>query len=735
MSRAEVVWTRLHLPRPLDETRVLAFLLALASDRRSPDVVFELRATGGDESVHLVGTSAMAIQGITRLLRDHLPGVATQAAPNRAPVGEAGRVELRPPQMPIRTDNAEAVSRALLSAVGVPLSAGESLVVQIVLGRRRPPRAVQMAQPSPAQAWWTPLLSGVRPATSEERRRLRVRAEDAGFDAVVRVGAQGRDPERTRRLIVSLQSALFTAKGVGVRMEFVRHDPGRLLAADPPGRRHHVELACAELLGLLGWPLGDDEYPGMPALHPKPLRPAAAVHGGDRVFASSLAPGDDRKLGISPGDGLLHTAAYGPTNSGKSTALLHLIEDDMRAGRPVAVLDPKRQLVDDVLARVPKDRLDDVVVLDVSRDRPIGFNPLDVTGRDPDVVVDGVLSVFGALFTDGWGPRTLDIFSGTLRSLARASARTGVPATLADIPRMLTDTGFRRSVVSQVSGDDGLAGFWGWYESQSPAAQHAAIAAPLNKLRQLLLRPALMRMLDQRDAQFRLRDIWRDNRIVLVPLNEALIGAGTAEMLGSLIVADLWQSVQERASEKMPAKRPGFVYIDEAPRFLHLPTSMADALALSRSMGVGWSLAAQFARQFPKELRTAIDMNARSKIVFGTEYEDAAHFARGNRDLTYEDFTSLGKYQAYVNLVADGTPSGWALAKTLPPSKPSIRPERVISHAEGRWTKSRQVPTSAPAAGDDQAADAPLTTSTSEQPSTSSPPGSTTPVGRKRRQR
>ncbi|KXP07708.1 hypothetical protein AXK59_01915 [Tsukamurella tyrosinosolvens] len=632
-------------------------------------------------------------------------------------------MELRPRQMPLRTDNPAAVSRALLSASGVPLRAGEIVVTQVVLGRRRPPRSLHPKPLSPSAPWWTTLVDGSRPASHDEQRQMRIRSEDAGFDAVVRTGTIGSDPERTRRLTVSLHSALHTAKGVGAHMQFRRESPRAIEHAARP-RRWPLELACAELLGLLGWPLGDDQYPGMPALHPKPLRPADSVHTGERVFAASLAPGDDRKVGVAPADALLHMVLYGPTNSGKSTVMLASIMSDIEAGRPVAVLDPKRQLIDDVLSRIPASRLDDVVVLDVSQTSGsvIGFNPLDVTGRDPDVIVDGLMSVFGGIFHDGFGPRTLDIFSGTMRSLARASAITAVPATLADIPRILTDAAFRRGVVQHVQNDEGLAGFWAWYEGQSPAAQQAAISAPLNKLRQLLLRPALMRMLDQRDSPFRLRDMWKKNSILLVPLNEALIGSGTAEMLGSLLIADLWASVQERAGEKTPTKRPGFIYVDEAPRFLRLPASLADALAISRSMGVGWCLAAQFTKQFPKDLQFAISMNARSKFVFGTEYDDAVHFARGNKDLGVEDFMALDRFQAYANLASGGRPTGWALVQTMPPAPPTIRPERVVAHSLARWAPP-------PAPPRPRAASTSTTAGTAHQP----PPAAATPVGRKRR--
>jgi hypothetical protein len=693
MAERELVQSQVHFPRPLDESGGFRLLAALASDRRAPDLVFELRAEPTGVS-HLVGCDATTVQKLKRVIGDHMPGTVFEAAPGRTPMHEVGALVLRPRGLLLRTDNAADVSLAILSAVGVHLRAGEAMAVQIVLGKRRPPTTVTDNAPAPNASLWQTLTRGTQAASTEEVRQLRQRAEDTGFDAVVRVGAAGSDRARTRRLIVSLQSALMTAKGPGVRMEF-HHANSRTLDEALLPRRFPLELGARELLGLLGWPLGDGDLPGMPPLHPKPLRPAAALTRSERVFAVPATPGDQRPVGITAADSLMHMVTYGPTRSGKSTALIHLIKADMEAGRPVVVLDPKTQLIDEILTMVPANRIDDVVVLDLADDRPVGFNPLDVTGRDPDIIVDGIMSVFAGLFSDGFGPRTLDIFSGAMRSLARAGAITGVPATLADIPRILTDPVFRRGVVGQLGRDEGLTGFWSWYESQSPGAQAAAIAAPLSRLRQLLLRPALLRMLDQRHTRFSLRNVWRDNLIVLVPANEALIGSGTASMLGSLVIADLWLAIQERAAERDPERRPGAVYIDEAPRFMHLPTSLGDALAISRSLGCGWHLAAQYSGQFPSDIRAAVDMNARSKLIFATEYDDAKHFAKGSRDLTPEDFMSLGKFQAYANLVADGHPQGWALVQTLPPCGASSDPARVRARSRAHWATAPDEPATA----------------------------------------
>jgi type IV secretory system conjugative DNA transfer VirD4/TraG family protein len=724
-SSNELVFSGLYLPRPLELTSAITFLSRLAADRAAPRLVFEARADANGVR-HLLGCRQSDVHGLRRLLADLLPGSAlTAPGPDqhsaRPAVRRVCRLRFRPRSMPLATDRAEATTRSLLSALVGAVKRGEAAVVQIVLGPRHAPRLVQAKVPAPDTTLLDALTVGVRPATREVRNRLQERLSHDRFAATIRLGTASPDSDRQQRLLIGLLSAISTAQAAGVNIHLVREPAATLNEARLPWY-WPLRLTAPELVGLLGWPLGDTDLPGLPPMHPKPLRAAASVHSGPRVFAVSAAPGDHRRLGIAPADALFHAVAYGPSGSGKTTVFEHLIRADIAAGLPVAVLDPKKQLIDMVLGFIPKDRFNDVVILDASEQHPIGFNPLDVTGRDPDVVVDGILSVFASVFRDGWGPRTQDIFSAALRTLARASTPKQ-PATLLDLPSLLTDGTFRRQQVGRVSGDIGLAGFWSWYESQSPGAQSAAIAAPLNKLRQFLLRPALVRMLG--GGTFRLRDTFRDNKILLVPLNEGLIGPGVADLLGSLVLADLWLAAQERADEPDVSKRPGLVYVDEAPRFLNLPVSLADALAVSRSLGVGWMLAAQFRNQFPPALRQAVDMNARSKIQWATEFEDARDTARLTRDLSTEDFLALPKYHAYVNLVTNGHPSGWALVRTLPPPRAITDPKVVRAAARANHAPRPTNPPDRPA----------------QQPTPATPPPSTTPppppevIGRKRRQR
>ncbi len=693
------VHSELHLPRPLEVEQVETMLLRLAADRAAPPLVFEARAEQGQLVQHLVGCPAEHVVWVQRTLRDLLPGldIDTLTTPRRA-VQRSVRLRMRPRALALSTKRAEAVGLTLLSALDARLHQGDRLVLQVMLGPRLTPKHLPRTVTDPTAPWWQLLSHGEVDATTPVREQIDARSGQHGFAATVRIGASAHTAERRQQLIIGVLGALSTSQERGTYLDLT-FEPARRINEPKTPWRWPLRLGASEVTGLLAWPLGERDLPGVAPLHPRPLRVPEGVCGSERIFAVPAAPGPPHPVGIWARDITSHLVTTGPTGSGKSTVLEALIRADIAAGRPVLVIDPKRQLVDDVIERaVPADRVDDVVVIDpadaAAIGHVVGFNPLDVGDRDPDVVVDGLVAVLKAVFHDGWGPRTEDVVHSGLLTLVRASTERAEPFTLLDLPRLLTDERFRTSVIGHVLGDPGLDSFWAWYLALSPGAQAHAIAAPLNKLRQYLLRPSLRAILGQPRPKFRLRDLFTDNKVVLVPLNEALIGPLTAQLLGSLIVAETWSATLERAKERKPGSRPASVYIDEVQQYLHLPTSIDDALSRSRSLGVGWHLAHQARAQLTTSTRAAIDSNAKSKIVFRPLDPDDAHaMAKQAPDLQPVDFLSLGQFQAYAHLTADGAPTGWALVRTLPPPEPTGLAARV--RAASREHYASPIPTSA----------------------------------------
>lgn len=698
------VFSKLHVPRPLAADQVDAMLLRLAADRAAPPLVFEARAEAGQLVQHLVGTPVEHVVWVQRTLRHLLPGLDIDGihADARRPVQRAVRLRIRPRSLALAVDRAEVVSLSLLSALDARLESGERLVVQVMVTRRTLPTHLPKDVPDPTQPLWQVVLQGETVASTELRTHIDTRSGQHGFATTIRIGVTAATAERRQQLVIGVLGATSTAIDRGGYVDLTFEPASRLNTPKLPPlwSRPALRLGATELTGLLGWPLGDRDLPGVAPLHPRPLRVPATVNRTERLFAVPGAPGPDAPIGIAGKDIPTHVVAMGPTGVGKSTVLLNLVAADIRAGRPVLVIDPKFQLIRDIIERgVPAERIADVVIVDPADLKTgllVGFNPLDVGDRDPDVVVDGLVAVLKAVFHDGWGPRTEDIMHSALLTLARVGAERDDPFTLMDLPRLLTDDRFRASVIGRVMDDPGLGSFWSWYLAQSPGAQAQAIAAPLNKLRQYLLRPSLRAILGQARPNFRLRDVFRENKVVLVPLNEALIGPITAQLLGGLIVAETWSATLERAREADPAKRPATVVIDEVQQYLHLPVSIDDALSRSRSYGVGWCLAHQHRQQLPISTRAAVDSNAKSKIIFQPlDPDDARAMARRAPELEPVDFLSLDKFQAYANLVADGAPAGWSLIRTLPPPESTGLGDRVRATSRATYASPVPKPTSA----------------------------------------
>jgi Type IV secretion-system coupling protein DNA-binding domain len=119
-------------------------------------------------------------------------------------------------------------------------------------------------------------------------------------------------------------------------------------------------------------------------------------------------PGVRRPVAIAPEDARHHLHVVGETGTGKSTLLANLVLQDAAAGRAAVVIDPKGDLVESILERLPEGCEDRTCVVDPDdRMDAVGLNVL--AGSDPDLIVDHVAGVFKRIYEPWWGPRTDDI--------------------------------------------------------------------------------------------------------------------------------------------------------------------------------------------------------------------------------------------------------------------------------------------------------------------------------------
>ena len=654
-----IIWKEVIWSRPFELENVHEALTHLAALTSRGTIIWEARGTGGHVR-YLLGAEERYIHKIEEALPAH-GNIRFYDMPEhaRSMMRTAKRLKISRPVLSLKTNVSLSVIRAGLAAMAGK-NGHEETVLQIVFGPSYAPSIVPRQMPNPTASWLQLVLGSAGQASPESRSSAKEKAEYHGFCAAIRIGSSG---ENAFGRISGILSALKTLESAGVRIFTESEKAGNMNLPHVPWH-FPLKLSVKELAHLLLLPAGEEELAGTARLHPKTLLPPEwykpATHPThNRTFAVSE---NNTNLNISPRDSLEHTVILGPTGAGKSTAMLHLVLADIRAGQSVLVIDPKADLVNDVLARIPEERKNEVVVIDPSDLCPVGFNPLAFKSyRNPPLVADAVLAVLKEIFSENWGIRSQDILSAALLTLVETEG-----ASLLWLPPLLTDEVFRRKITAQIKDKVALKPFWENFEAMKDTERRQEIAPVLNKMRQFLLRPGLRGVLGQSEPMFNLTDLFRKRRIVLVPLNRGIIGAESARLLGSLIVGLTWTLALSRAAVPPERRHIIGVYIDELQDYLSLPTDLSDALSQARGLGLGLTMAHQYREQLPPDIRAGIDANARNKIVFGLNSKDAKDMAAMAPELDALDFMSLPRYRVYASVQHKGRSTGWVQGQTMP---------------------------------------------------------------------
>ena len=485
--------------------------------------------------------------------------------------------------------------------------------------------------------------------------------------------ASGRAKARLRGRAHALASAFAVYSG---RNRFERRrlrQSAKVLVARRPGRGQL--LSVAELAALAHVPT-DASVVGLARAGAKAVAPPPEVALlGDPSSGKVLGDAESgarRPVALAVRDARHHLHVMGATGSGKSTLLTNLVLGDVSAGRGVVVVDPKGDLVSDLCERLPAGAEDQLVLIDPEEhEAPPVLNVL--AGEDPDLVVDNVVGIFRSIFAAYWGPRTDDVLRAACLTLLRTSS-TESPASLADVPRLLSESAYRAPRVDAVKDDHvGLGGFWKWYDEMSEANRAQVIGPVMNKLRAFLLRDFVRQVVGRSATRFDMGRVL-DGGICLVRVPKGTLGDETSKLLGSFVVAKVWQSVTHRARLGQSARVDAALYVDECQNFLHLPRSFDEMLAEARGYGLSMVLAHQHLAQLPRDLRDAVSANARTKVWFSMSPEDAHVLARHvGPELSEHDLAHLGAFQAAARLVVDGeeTPAFTLRTRAADPGAPA----------------------------------------------------------------
>jgi hypothetical protein len=641
------------------------------------NLIFEARVRK-DQVTYLIGLPVSKVGVFEGMVNNTLSG--TKLLPYKSELREkvhaAYDIDQTGSVLSLQPDVLGNISRTILSSMSNLTDKDDEVVLQVVVNGHYAPRATSESFLDPTRATFLDKLLGyARPASHEMVQSYKARYDQHGFMADVRLGIVCYDPKRIWNIYSNAMMGLRMLESVGARLTVRKIDPIKINGALLP-KRKCLNLSCGEMLGVLAWPYGEMSLPILQQLHPQVLPPPRymELYNPGRNFAISTYEGTNCWLGIYEKSAVFHSYFLGPTGCGKSNAMLDLIVADMRANRPVMVLDPKADLVNDVLKYVPTDRLKDVVIIDPLTACPVGINPFAAvkSGADPEMVMSFLLAAFKKVSGASWGKRMEDILRSCLLTLAKTP-----DSNLLMLPALLTDAKFRKKITAPIIKQDpvGLGRYWQQFEALSDNLRSQYIQPVMARLREFTLREPLRYMFGQTAPKFDMNDLFTKNKIVLVSLNKGKLGGDIANLIGMLIMSQIWSLTLSRPEHQRHLVN---IYIDEVQNFMDMPVDLDEILSQARSFGVGFTLANQYLGQLSKDLTDAILANVANLGIFGLySNEDCVKLSKHSGDLLApDDFKYLPAFNLYFRTLI-GKDTAWISGKTFLPTGKCSEPEEL----------------------------------------------------------
>jgi hypothetical protein len=395
----------------------------------------------------------------------------------------------------------------------------------------------------------------------------------------------------------------------------------------------------------------------------------------------------DTEVRMAREDRMRHFYIIGQTGTGKTNALLNMITQDIKNGDGCCYIDPHGTDIQTILARIPKERIDDVIYFDPAYTaRPMGLNMLEFDPKYPEqktFVVNELMGIFNKLFdmkTAG-GPMFEQYFKNSA-FLIMEDPESG--NTLLEISRVLADKEFRDMKLSKCKNPI-IKQFWISAE-QTTGEQSLANFVPYitskfdNFISNDIMRPVVL----QEKSVFNFREIMDNKKILLVNLSKGRLGEINANLIGLVLVGKIQMAALSRVDMFGQKMNDFYLYIDE---FQNVTTdSISSILSEARKYRLSINIAHQYISQLEEGIKNAVFGNVGSMAVFRVSSEDA-EFLEKRFQPTFKatDIIKLDNYNAYVNMLVNGQPTKPFNIITLPPEKG--KPELVENLKELSYLK------------------------------------------------
>ena len=405
------------------------------------------------------------------------------------------------------------------------------------------------------------------------------------------------------------------------------------------------------------------------------------------VLAETNFRNQRTKFGIKTKDRRQHVYIIGKTGVGKSFLLQNMAIQDIQNGQGLAIVDPHGEFAEKMLDYIPSNRVNDVVYFNPADiDYPLTFNIMEkVDSEYRYLVASGLMGVFKKIWPDVWSARMEYILRNSVLAMLEYPG-----ATLLGINRLLADKDYRCKVVEKIT-DPGVRAFWLNEFAKYPDKFREEAVAPIqNKVGQFISTPLIRNIIGQVKSSIDMREIMDQKKILIVNLSKGKIGEDASQLLGALVITKLQLAAMGRVDTPEHERKDFYLYVDEFQNFA--TNAFANILSEARKYKLCLTVAHQYMKQLPEEVRATIFGNVGSIVSFRVGGEDAAILEKEFKPrINAEDLMNLDMRDIYLKMTIDGQTAFPFSAKTIDlPKANDATYSEVISSSRQNWGKPKE---------------------------------------------
>jgi hypothetical protein len=313
----------------------------------------------------------------------------------------------------------------------------------------------------------------------------------------------------------------------------------------------------------------------------------------------------------------------GQQGTGKTTMLTSMILQDINAGYGLLFVDVHGDATRDILRRLPPSRINDVILVDYNdcADYPIPLNPFECLNASDRRLVSHTLRGVLHIFERAFGV-TADrpMVSQYLRNIT-VTLIENPGMTLADISLFFNNPLFRSRLVRNVKNAE-VRRFWEHYEALPEKEQELQASYIVNKVTAFTTDPITLGIFGQGKNTLNFRSIMDERKILILRIP----GGQVLELVGTIIVARLFDAALSRADMPESDRVPFFLYLDEFQN-LNGIEDVSTIIAEARKYNVCTLISHQFRDQL-SGLNKAAVLNVGSKIMLRLSGRDSGEMAK-----------------------------------------------------------------------------------------------------------